>query len=74
MYGPGSVSRQPSSGARMEPVVIDPSRPSLRRAGAALPRARTAVDHSHLIRLADDMSHPKDPPNASPASCINAAG
>jgi transposase len=39
----------------IELVVIDPSAPYASGIRAALPRARIAVDHWHLVRLANDM-------------------
>ena len=41
--------------AGIELVVIDPSAPYASGIRAALPQARIAVDHWHLIRLANDM-------------------
>ncbi len=54
VYGPGSVSRQPSSGpgSSWSSSTVRPYASGIR---AALPQARIAVDHWHLIRLANDM-------------------
>jgi transposase len=41
--------------AGIELVVIDPSAPYASGIRAALPKARIAVDHWHLVRLANDM-------------------
>jgi transposase len=45
----------PEFRARIELVVIDPSAPYAAGIRAALPNARIAVDHWHLVRLANDM-------------------
>lgn len=41
--------------ASIELVVIDPSAPYAAGSRTALPHARIAVDHWHLVRLANDM-------------------
>ena len=45
----------PQFRAGIELVVIDPSAPYASGIRAALPHARIAVDHWHLVRLANDM-------------------
>src|SRR5690606_22137250 len=49
------AEQTPQFRAGIEPVVIDPSAPYASGIRAALPKARIAVDHWHLVRLANDM-------------------
>jgi transposase len=49
------AEQTPQFRAGIELVVIDPSAPYASGIRAALPRARIAVDHWHLVRLANDM-------------------
>jgi transposase len=49
------AEQTPQFRAGIELVVIDPSAPYASGVRAALPRARIAVDHWHLVRLANDV-------------------
>ena len=49
------AEQTPQFRARIELVVIDPSAPYASGIRVALPHARIAVDHWHLVRLANEM-------------------